>query len=169
MSTSERRSDETTQSRRSIVIVVAVISAVAIAVLFYLLMRATGGAGGGEPRLEGAIRPGSPEFEQYRSKIVLDEPEAEEAKRALGDIVMTPHTTVRNFTGRTLNGLEITGSVVDHQGNPIKSRSVVVIPGRQPELPPNKTMFVQIMLEGLRDTDDRANIKMELTAFRFAN
>ena len=169
MSRSERRSEEATQSRRSIVIVVAVVSAVAIAVLFYLLMRATGGAGAGEPRLEGAIRPGSPEFEQYRSKIVLDEPEAEEAKRALGDIVMTLHTTVRNFTGHTLNGLEINGSVVDHQGKPIKSRSVVVIPGKQSELPPNKTMFVQIMLEGMKDTDDRANIKMELTAFRFAN
>jgi len=166
MSASERRSEDSTQSRHSIVIIVAVISAVAIALLFYLLMRATGGSGG-EPRLEGAIRPGSSEFEQYRSKIVLDDPEAEEAKRALGDIVMTLHTTVRNFTGRTLNGLEITGSVLDHQDKPVKSRSVVVIPGRQAELNPNKTMFVQIMLEGMSDADDRAKIKMEVTALRF--
>jgi len=145
---------------------VAVISAVVIAGLFYLLMRATGG-GGGEPRLEGAIRPGSPEFEQYRQRIVLDQPEAEEAKRALGDIVMSLHTTARNFTGRTLNGLEITGSVLDHQDKPVKSRTVVVIPGKQSELEPNKTMFVQLMLEGMSDSDDRAKIKMEVTGFKF--
>jgi len=166
MSASEKRPEDAAQSRRSIIIVVAVVSAVAIAILFYLLMRATGG-GGSEPRLEGAIRPGSAEFEQYRSRIVLDEPEAEEAKRALGDIVMSLHTTVRNFTGRTLGGLEITGSVLDHRGKVVKSRTVVVIPGRQPELNPNKTMFVQIMLEGLRDSDDRANIRMEVTGFKF--
>ena len=166
MSASEKRSEDAAQSRRSIIIVVAVVSAVAIAILFYLLMRATGG-GGSEPRLEGAIRPGSAEFEQYRSRIVLDEPEAEEAKRALGDIVMSLHTTVRNFTGRTLSGLEVMGSVLDHQDKVVKSRTVVVIPGRQPELNPNKTMFVQIMLEGLRDSDDRANIRMEVTGFKF--
>ncbi len=166
MAATEKRVEDANESRRSIIIMVAVISAVVIAGLFYLLMRATGG-GGGEPRLEGAIRPGSPEFEQYRQRIVLDQPEAEEAKRALGDIVMSLHTTARNFTGRTLNGLEITGSVLDHQDKPVKSRTVVVIPGKQSELEPNKTMFVQLMLEGMSDSDDRAKIKMEVTGFKF--
>jgi hypothetical protein len=77
------------------------------------------------------------------------------------------HTTVRNVTGKTLNGLEIRAAVVDHQGNAVKQRTVVVIPTRQPELAPNKTMPVQVMLEGMSDTDDRANIKMEVTGFRF--
>jgi hypothetical protein len=166
MAAPENRVEDTTESRRSIIIVVAVVSAIAIAVLFYLLMRATGG-GTSEPRLEGAIRPGSPEFEQYRQRIVLDEPEAEEAKRALGDIVMSLHTTVRNFTARTLNGLEITASVLDHQDKPVKSRTVVVIPGKQAELDPNKTMFIQVMLEGMSDSDDRAKIKMEVSGFKF--
>jgi hypothetical protein len=80
---------------------------------------------------------------------------------------MSLHTTARNFTGRTLNGLEITGSVLDHQDKPVKSRTVVVIPGKQPELEPNKTMFVQLMLEGMSDSDDRAKIKMEVTGFKF--
>jgi hypothetical protein len=43
----------------------------------------------------------------------------------------------------------------------------VVIPTRQPELAPNKTMDVAVMLEGMKDTDDRANIKMDVTAFKF--
>ena len=117
--------------------------------------------------MEGAIRAGAPEFGQYRSRIVLDEPEADEARRALGDIVMGIHTTVRNFTGRSLNGLEIKAAVVDHQGKTVKERTVIVVPTKQVELEPNKTMFVRVMLEGMSESDDRARIKMEITGFRF--
>jgi hypothetical protein len=168
MSASEKPKplEERKESHRAIIVVVASVAAVAIALLFYLLMRATGG-GVSEPRLQGAIRSGSAEWEQYLQRIVLDEPEADEAKRALGDIVMTLRTTVRNFTGRTLNGLEINAAVLDHQDKPVKSRTVVVIPGRQPELEPNKTLFVQVMLDGMSETDDRAKIKMEVTGFKF--
>jgi hypothetical protein len=161
------RRPETSESRRTLIIVVAIAAAVIIALFFYLLMRAGAGGPSTEPTLQSAIRSGSPEFEQYKSNIALDEPEAEEAKRALGDIGMGLHTTVRNVTGKTLNGLEIRAAVVDHQGNAVKQRTVVVIPTRQPELAPNKTMPVQVMLEGMSDTDDRANIKMEVTGFRF--
>lgn len=154
-------------SRRTVIIAVAVIAAIIIAVLFYFLMRASGGGSGVEPTLQGAIRQGLPEFAEFVGKIHLDEPEAYESKRALGDIVMNLQTTVRNFTGRTINGLEIKGMVVDHQGKPVSQRTVVVIPGRQAELEQNKTMPVQIMLEGMTDSDDRANIKVEVTGFKF--
>ena len=164
---SDRRAEAPSESRRTLIIIIAIIAAVVIALFFYVLMRASGGSGSAEPTLQGAIRQGSPEFEQYRPKIVLDAPEAEEAKRALGDTVMSLHTTARNFTGRTLTGLEVRAAVVDHQGKPIKERTVVVVPTRQPELEPNKTMQVQVMLEGFSDTDDRANIKMEVTGFKF--
>jgi hypothetical protein len=66
-----------------------------------------------------------------------------------------------------LNGLEVRATVVDHQGKVVKERTVVVVPTRMPELEPNKTMTVQVMLEGFSDTDDRANIKMEVTGFKF--
>jgi len=164
---SDRRIESPSESRRTLIIIIAIVAAVVIALFFYLLMRASGGSSNAEPTLQGAIRQGSPEFEQYRSRIVLDQPEAEEAKRALGDTVMSLHTTVRNFTGRTLNGLEVRAAVVDHQGKAVKERTVVVVPTRLPELEPNKTMTVQVMLEGFSDTDDRANIKMEVTGFKF--
>lgn len=166
MATEERQVSGSEDSRRTVIITVAVIAGIVIAVLFYFLMRASGG-GAVEQSLEGAIRSGSPEFAQYQSKILLDEPEAYESKRALGDIVMNLQTTVRNFTGRTLGGLEIKGIVVDHQGRPVNQRTVVTIPGQQSELGPNKTMPVQILLEGMTDSDDRANIKMEVTGFKF--
>jgi hypothetical protein len=166
MATPERLNSEPDDSRRKLIIIVAVIAAVAIAALFYTLMRATGG-GTVEPTLEGAIRSGSPEFAQFQSKIVLDKPEAYESKRALGDIVMNLQSVVHNFTGRTLSGLEIKGVVVDHQGMPVNQRAVVVIPTRQAELENNRGMAVRVMLEGMTDKDDRANIQMEVTAFKF--
>ena len=154
-----------TESNRTLIISVAVAAAVVIALLFYLLMRAGGSSGAGEPTLQGAIRAGSPEFDKYKPSIVLDDAEATEAKRALGDIVMGLQTTVRNLTGKTLTGLEIRAAVVDYDGKPVKERTVVVVPDRRPELPPNKTMTVNVMLEGMKDTDARANIKMEVTGF----
>ena len=167
MTTHEKRIDSQPESKSTLIIVVAVAAAIVIAGFFYFLMRASRGSGGGEPTLQGAIRPGSPEFAQNNPNIKLDDPEAEEAKRALGDIVMSLHTTVRNLTGKTLDGLEVRAAVVDHQGKSVKERTVVVVPTRQPELAPNKTMKVQVMLEGMSETDDRANIKMEVTGFKF--
>ncbi len=167
MSAPDKTLEESEDSRRKIVIVVAIAAALAVAVVFYFLMRASSG-GNVEPTLQGAIRSGSPEFEEFRSKVYLDEPEADEAKRPLGDIVMTLRTTVRNLTGKTIKGLEIKAAVVDRSGNLVKERTVVVIPTtRQPELAPNKTMLVPVTLDGMKDTDVRANIKMEVTGFRF--
>ena len=152
------------KSRRTVIIVVAVIAAVFIGGFFYLLLRKSV-ASSPAPTLQGAIRPGSPEWDRYAKLVALDDPEADEAKRALGDTVMTLQTTARNFTGKTITGLEIRGAVVDHDGKPVKQRTVVVIPGRQAELDPNKTMRVAILLDGFTDEDDRANIKMEVTGF----
>ena len=166
MAIPERQLSDSDDSRRTIIIVVAVVAAIGIAALFYLLMRASGG-GAVQPSLEGAIRAGSPEFEQYASKIILDKPEAYESKRALGDIVMNLQTVVHNFSGRTLSGLEIKGIVVDHQGKPVNQGTKVVIPTGQAELENNRSMLVQVMLQGMTDKDDRANIRMEVTAFKF--
>jgi hypothetical protein len=149
---------------RTIIIVVAVIAAVLIGGFFYLLLRKSV-APATPVTLQGAIRSGSPDWDKYSKLIARDDPEADEAKRALGDTVMTLQTTVRNFTGRTITGLEVRGSVVDHDGKPVKERTLVVIPGRQPELEPLKTMRVSILLDGFTDSDDRANIKMEVTGF----
>jgi len=157
---------ETSETNRTLIIGVAVVAAILIAGLFYGLMR-LGGSGGGPTGLQGAIREGSAEFEKNKPNIVLDEPEATEAKRALGDITMTLQTTVRNLTGKTLSGLEMRAAVVDYEGKPVKQRTFVVIPARQPELLPNKTLPVAVTLDGMTDTDARANIKMEVTGFKF--
>ena len=142
------------KSRRTLIIFVAAFAAAFIAAFFYLLLRNTA-APGPPPTLAGAIRPGSPDFEKYSKLIVLDEQ----------DTVMSLHTTVRNLSGRTITGLEIRGAVLDHDNKPVKERTIVAIPARQPELDPNRTMKVSILLEGFTDSDDRARIKMEVTGF----
>lgn len=152
------------KSPRTLIIIVAAIAAIAIGGFFYILLRKAA-APTPSPTLQGAIRPGSPDWDKYSKLIARDDPEADEAKRALGDTVMTLHTTVRNFTGRTITGLEVRGSVVDSDNKPVKERSLVVIPGRQSELEPLKTMRVSIMIDGFSDSDNRANIKMEVTGF----
>jgi hypothetical protein len=167
MVTPDRQLPDSDDSRRVVIIVVAIVAAVAIAALFYFLMRASGG-GTVAPTLEGALRAGSPEFAQYQSKVVLDPPEAYESKRALGDIVMNLQTVAHNFTGKTLTGLEVTGYVVDHQGKPVSQRATIVIPGsKQTELENNRAISVRVLLEGMTDKDDRANIKMEVTGLKF--
>jgi hypothetical protein len=167
MNTHEKRAEAPAESSSTLIIIVAVGAAILIAGFFYLLLRSTQGTAEGEPTLQGALRSGSPEFEKEKANIVLDTPEADEAKRPLGDIVMSLHTTVRNLTGKSLNGLEMWAAVVDHQGKPIKERTVIIIPARQPELAPNKTLPVSILLEGMKDTDDRADIRMVVTGFKF--
>jgi len=148
-------------SSRNIIIAVAIGAALVVGGLFYLLMRKTV-ARDSTPTLTSALRPGNPEFEKYKTQIVLDDPEADEAKRALGDWVMTLKTTVRNLSGRTITGLEIHAAVVDHQNQPVKERTIVVIPGKQDELGPNKTLSVSVLLDRMTDEDDRANIRMDI-------
>jgi hypothetical protein len=158
---------ETTESNRTLIIVVAIAAAVVIAVVFGVLLWAVSTGPSSEVALQGAIRAGSPEFEKDQPNIILETPEGWEGKRALGDLTMSLKTTVRNLTGKTLNGLEIKGSVVDHEGKPVKEKTLIFIPTKQPELAPNKTMQVQMMLDGMKDTDPRADIKMEVVGFKF--
>ncbi len=99
----------------------------------------------------------------------MDEPQATEARRAVGDIVMNLQTTLRNFTGRTVTGVEMRAAVVDLEGNAVRERTTIVLPSArtgQREIEPNNTLPVQIMLEGFRQDDVRANIQMEITAIR---
>ena len=151
--------------RRTLIIIVAVIAAVLIGGFFYFLLRSTT-APGAPPTLQGAIRAGAPEWDQYKPKILVDKPEATQATTALGGFQMTLETTVRNFTGRTITGLEMRAAVLNSQGLAIKDRTLVVIPSRQPELLPNKTMHVTIAIAGLKESDDRKALWMEVTGFK---
>jgi hypothetical protein len=146
---------------------VAIGAAVVIAIIFGFLMWAVSSGPSAGVTLQGALRQGNPEFDKYKPNIVMDEVEGFEAKRALGDLTMTLRTTVRNLTGKTITGLEVKGSVLDYEKKPIKEKTLIFVPSeRAQELPPNKTMQVQMMLDGMKDTDPRANIAMEVVGIK---
>jgi hypothetical protein len=169
MSTTEQQAVENDRTLWTIYVVVGVISLLLVGGIIYIARRPAA-TNTQQNKLEGALRAGTRDFEKYKALITVDKPEATEGARAIGDIVMTLTTTVRNFTGKTIDGLEIRGSVVDLEGNTVKDRTVVVIPGvaqAVDSLEPNKTLAVPILLEGMSKEADRANIKMEVTAIRF--
>ena len=168
MSYAKQNMEEADASRRKIFLIVALVAALPVAGLIYWAMRPSPDAG--PPRLENALSPASPEWEEVSRRVVVEfdpDNDATEGERALGDVVMTMTPTVRNFTGRTINGLELRATVVDLQGQPVQQKTVVPLPNRQAELEHNRVMQVPITMEGFKKTDTRANIKIELTGVRF--
>jgi hypothetical protein len=168
---SSSRPNETDSSRKTIFIVVGLASAVLIALLVWWATRPAPPAQ--QPHLDNAIRADSPEFAQWRERVVVDfipDEDAFESPRAAGDIVMTLRPKVRNFSGRTISGLELRATVVDLDGKPVRERTVIAIPNGAAgvaELEPNKVAVVPIMMEGFKQTDTRANVKIEVTGVRF--
>lgn len=120
-----------------------------------------------EPRLEGALRPEMPEFEQFREKIVVEQLIALEAPRPLGDLAVEINATVRNTTERTLSGLEMRGAVLDAQGSAVRERTIIVVPARQTALEPGEAMGVRLLLEGINPKVERTGVLIEVSGLRF--
>jgi hypothetical protein len=120
-----------------------------------------------EPRLEGALRAGAPEFDQARDRIVVKDLWVNMSTRLLGDVVEEIHARVKNSTERTISGLEMHGLVVDEQGATAGERTIIVIPQRQPSLQPGETMEVRILVEGISRKAKSLTARMEVTGVRF--
>jgi hypothetical protein len=169
MAQTEKKVAETDSTRRTIFIVVAFASALLVAGLVYLATRPSARSAG-DPRLQGALKPDAPEFEPLRERLIIDfnaDEDAMKSDRPLGDVVITMNPTVRNFTGRTLDGLELHATAHDLNGAIIKERYSIPIPMRQPELLTNKTITVPITLEGFKKDNVPASLKVELSGVKF--
>ena len=173
--TSESRRDD--GPRKTIFIIAGVIAVlVAVGLIIFLKTRPEPKPGGLPPeqKLEGGLRAGAPEFDKAVEMIKVDDPDAEYANSISGDVQMNLATTVRNFTGRTITGLEMRGTVTGLDGKLIKERTKIVLPsGSLAELEHNGTARVPIAIPGFRG-DDKAKIesgqavvKMEVTAVKF--
>jgi len=162
---SETDSGEVDASRRNIWIVVGVFGLLLVAALGYIISRPA--APNVAPRLENALRAGDAEFEQYKDRVQIDQLEALESPTATGTMWMKLTGTVRNFTGRTINGLEVRGKIVDSQKQVVKERTIIVIPNAQPELASNRTTIADVSIDNISKTAERANIEMDVVAIRF--
>lgn len=163
MSSFGERTEEDKKSRRVIYVAVAVAAALLVAGLAYLARRSPSRQGE-EPRLAGAVRPGSSEFPAADKLIVEFDPN-ENAKigpTALGPWAVTMEPVVRNFTGRTVSGLEFRISGVDLKGQVIRERTVV----NTDEIEPN-TVLVPPLGINFPQENRPADLKLQLTGVRF--
>jgi len=150
-------------ARRTIFVVVGLVGLLLLGALAYYATRPSPEPG--ERRLENALRPGSPEFEQLKDRIVLDFDQEQDATiggNALGNYVVTMNPRVRNFTGRTINGLEFRAAGVNLSGETI--RELVYVSER--EIEPNRVGTPAV---GINFPGDRrpARLRLELTGVRF--
>jgi hypothetical protein len=157
-----RPPEEASSSRRVIFAVVALVALALIGGLAYLATRPS--AKPGEERLAGAIRPGSPDFPAKERLVVEFDPneDATIGATALGTWAVTMKPTVRNFTGRVVNGLEFHAAGVDMNGKVIRERTFV----SEAEIEPNKVYAPSIGLNFPQDNKP-ADLKVELTGVRF--
>lgn len=121
-----------------------------------------------EQALAGAVREGSPEFEVLTKRIVA-ETDAENtwfSPVGTGTVMMNIAGKIRNYSDKSLTGLEIRVSVVDSSNKVVKDKTVAVIPTQAKKLDPKQEMNVTIAIEGFSPDDDRANIRWKVTAIK---
>ena len=157
-----RPREEKDSTRLVIFIAVGIVAVLLLAGLAYLATRPA--ARPGEEKLADAIRPGSTNFPASDRLMVEFDPNenAEIGPTALGPWAVTMKPTVRNFTGRTINGLEFHASGVDLKGNVIRERTFV----SETEIEPNKIFVPSIGLNFPEDNKP-ADLKLQLTGVRF--
>ena len=117
----------------------------------------------GNQSLEGALRAGAPEFDEYHERIVIEQPQAIVARRAASDLALELIATVRDDTGRIIKGLEVRGTVVDSQGSPLSELVAVVIPTQQTAVEPNEAIKARLLLEGVGPEANQVGVRMEVT------
>lgn len=118
--------------------------------------------------IEGAVRPGSPEFEALTKRIVIqtDADRTMESPIGLGTIVMSIAGQIKNLSDKTITGLEINVSVIDTFGKPIKDKTLIVVPNQYQRLQPNEVADVVVRIDGFDPDADRANIRWKVTAIK---
>lgn len=119
--------------------------------------------------LQGAIREGSPEFEQLRNDLVFADKDSIEYGDAFGRLSMSIVGEVKNKGTRVFSGLEVNVSVVDQQNQVVKDKNVLVVPTTQrSEFGPEEIIPLTTTLDGFDRKADRANIRWKVTAIRVA-
>jgi len=156
--------------RWPIVILAAALTAVLAiltASLYYVVMTQPVVISDMQPRLEMALQPGQPEFEEFRQHIAIEELVGTEKVHPFDTLAVAMTATVRNNTGRTINGLELRGAILDSNSSSVRERTVVLIPQRQKVLESGEAINTRILLDSIDKDSDRAHLVLEVTAMRF--
>ena len=147
--------------------VITLIVMLTVVSILYWKMTSQAMNSGDELRLEGALRAGMPEFESLRERIVVEDIVAMKSPRSVGDVVMELTANVRNKTGRDISALEVRGNVVDSARQRVRERTVVVMPAERTKLPPDGSVSVHLLLEGIDKEAEQTDVRMEIAGVRF--
>lgn len=120
-----------------------------------------------ETRLEGALRAGTPEFDQNQPLILVTRVMARPLVRLLGDASVEITATVQNTTARRITALEMRGTVVDAGNAPVRERTKIIPLPRNEPFNPGEKIEVMILVEGVKPQPDLSHARMEVTGFRF--
>ena len=121
--------------------------------------------------LAGALREGSPEFQEITKDIIIgtDADRTVQYPNSLNGLISMSITgNIRNKGSRTLNGLEVNAAVIDQFNGVVKEERVLVIPTQRELLGPGESIPITLTIDGFKRDDDRANIRWKVTAIRAA-
>lgn len=142
--------------------------ALVVAMLYYMAITRPAVSSYKVPHLETALRAGNPEFERVRHQIAVGSLIGTEKIHPFNNLAVEMTGTIKNNTGRALNGLEMRAVVLDRDAAAVRERTVAVIPAQQTVLEPDEAIKVRILLENINKDSDRARLMLEVTGLSFA-
>lgn len=104
--------------------------------------------GGMQARLEGALRAGSPEFEDYKNKITLENKEMLAAQNLTGMTRFMVNLRVTNRGDKAITGLELMAKVLNLEQKVVAQNTNRPIPNsRKAPLQPGETIRVSLVVD----------------------
>jgi hypothetical protein len=126
--------------------------------------------GGQQHKLEGALRPGTSEFDSYKDKVVLEMIEVLASSNLLGMTRFEYRGRLHNRGDRPLTGVELTANVYSLEDKLIAQNTNLPIPRARTEpLKPGESMRVNVVVDtprNIREGDVR-EVKAHVSGFKF--
>lgn len=119
--------------------------------------------------LEGALREGSPGFDEVSKNIIIStDRDTVESPTGLGTISMFVKGTIRNRGTKNLSLVEVSVSVVTQMKEVLRERKILVVPNQKEQLAGGESIPITLTFDGFSKNDDRADIRWKVTAIKVA-
>lgn len=171
---------ETEQKRSYLLMGLGAVGALLLAVLVIFLssknprppQAASGNAlpGGMQNKLEGALRTGSPEFDSYQGKLVLEKIDIQAAGNMLGMTRLVANGRLYNRGDRPVTGIELTAIAYNLESKVAAQNTSIPIPNKHPEpLKPGDSILVTTIVDlpaNIRE-GDIMDVKQTISGLKF--
>src|SRR5215510_7379148 len=167
----ERENDNDNGGERDRSRALLVLGAIATLILAVIITALTLTKPAVEREVENMVRAGSPEFDAYKDKVVLEvDPVKMSYPNMVGMWQLAVTATLSNRGNRELTGVEVVGKMLDLEDKVIAQAVSLPIPRiRKESLKPGESMTVKVKVDApAKITEDQVkDISMELRGLRF--